>query len=150
MHGRNWPPMNEWTTHTLTLLQIIPAKNPCASWFAQIRRRRCEFVLNVIYDHNVRPSSHSTVTIKISSRPIFDAENDDVVWRSRYLAPLDVSVAISKASIFGRFSSRRQISSTSHSNNRFLTTQDHYLHYIDIYGRWGLSWSYWYEHKNRV
>jgi hypothetical protein len=73
--------------------------------------------------------------IKISSRPIFDVENDYVVARLRYSASIDVSTAISKASIFGRFSWRRQLSSTIYGNNRFMTPPDHNLHYVDIYGR---------------
>ena len=74
-------------------------------------------------------------TIKISSRPIFDVENDSVVARLRYSASIDVSTAISKASIFGRFSWRRQLSSTIYGNNRFMTPPDHNLHYNNIYGR---------------
>ena len=73
--------------------------------------------------------------IKISSRPIFDVENDYVVARLRYPASIDVSTAISKTSIFGRFSWRRQLSSTIYGNNRFMTPSDHNLHYVDIYGR---------------
>ena len=73
--------------------------------------------------------------IKISYRPIFDVENDYVVARLRYPASIDVSTAISKASIFGRFSWRRQLSSTIYGNNQFMTLPDHNLHYIIIYGR---------------
>jgi len=73
--------------------------------------------------------------MKISSRSIFDAENATVVGRSRNRAPTGVLAAISKALIFGRFSWRRQLSSTSQGNNRYTTPPDHDLHYIDIYGR---------------
>ena len=73
--------------------------------------------------------------IKISSRPIFDVENDSVVARLQYPASIDVSTAISNASVFGRFSWRRQLSSTIYGNNQFIKPPVDDLHNIDIYGR---------------
>ena len=89
--------------------------------------------------------------IKISSTPTFDVENDCVVARLRYLVSIDVSTAISKASIFGRFSWRRPLSSTIYGNNRFMTPPDHNLHYINIlYVRWESLRSYRCEHQDHV